>query len=51
MKKLKVRYTVQQKVLLQSVINEGTYGKTLEELTVTLLRAYASQILGREFKK
>lgn len=45
---VKVKFTEQQLVLLRPLLEEGIYGRTLEELAVTLLRDYARQMLGRE---
>lgn len=45
---VKVNFTEQQLLLLRPLLEEGTYGKTLEELVVNLLRDYARQMLGRE---
>ena len=43
-----VRFTEQQVVLLEQILEEGTHGSTLEELAVNLLRDYSRQKLGRE---
>ena len=43
-----VRFTEQQVVLLEQLLEEGTHGSTLEELAVNLLRDYSRQTLGRE---
>lgn len=51
MPKVIVRYTEQQLVLLRGLLDEGTHGRTLEELTLSLLREYARQMLGREYQQ
>jgi hypothetical protein len=51
MPKVLVRYTDQQVVLLRAILEEGTYGRTMEELTVNLLREFTRQVLGREYRK
>lgn len=43
-----VRFTEQQVVLLNQLLDEGTHGNTLEELAVNKLRDYSRQMLGRE---
>lgn len=46
-RKVTVRLTEQQLVLLEQLRSEGTFGETMEDLMVNVFRAYARTVLGR----
>ncbi|HEX7054531.1 MAG TPA: hypothetical protein VF211_11425 [Burkholderiales bacterium] len=48
MQKLKVRFTEQQLVLLNKLLAEGTFGKTLEEVCLNVYREYTRVLFGME---
>jgi hypothetical protein len=45
---LKVPFTEQQLVLLQKVLEEGTFGNTIEEVCHSILRQYTDQLFGKD---
>lgn len=44
----KVPFTEQQLVLLQRVLEEGTFGKTIEEVCHGIFRQYTEQLFGKD---
>ncbi|MCE2689114.1 MAG: hypothetical protein LW862_04615 [Rubrivivax sp.] len=44
----KVPFTEQQLVLLQKVVEEGTFGNTIEEVCHSILRQYTEQLFGKD---
>ena len=46
--RLEVAFTQQQLVLLQQVLEEGTYGNSIEEVVRTIFRQYSEQLFGKE---
>jgi hypothetical protein len=46
-RKVRVRLTEQQLVLLEPLREEGTFGNTMEEVMINVFREYARTVLGR----
>ena len=44
--KVKVRFTQQQMILLEKLKQEGTFGKTYEEIIPKVFREYVNQTFG-----
>ena len=47
---LEVPFTEQQLILLRKVVDEGRYGKTIEEVCLNVYREYARQLFARDEK-
>ena len=47
-RKIPLRLTAQQLVLLEQVRKEGQFGHTMEEVLVNMFRVFAQQQLGSE---
>ena len=47
-KKVKVTFTEQQMMLLEKLKQEGTFGKTYEEIIPVVFRDYVNQTFGVE---
>ncbi len=44
----KVQFTEQQLVLLHKVLEEGTFGKTMEEVCHGIFRQFTEQLFGKD---
>lgn len=47
-RKVSVRLTEQQLILLEPLRKEGTFGNTTEEVMINVFREYARTVLGRK---